>query len=227
MFERRCDGGLGSTNEIIIRQVELSECFAEPSGILVSLFQRRPARFFGRPLHFQAMLIGARQEKHLVAEQAMPTSYSVNVESRIGVSHVGSVIDIEDRSCSIKAVHRARLGGAAAAPVCIPPKPQIALGCMLSGDRLEVKHLRPNSDSTRRRQPKPSGRFGSNSVHRVQYFRLHHCTNATDASRQPIHMWRPGCPRCASFRSGLRSSNTKTACEPQAALIAVGSSQKK
>jgi hypothetical protein len=62
------------------------------------------------------MLIGAGQEEHFVTEQSMPTSYSVDVESRVRVSHMRSVVDIKDRSCSVKAGHPAMLGGAAAAP---------------------------------------------------------------------------------------------------------------
>ena len=59
----------------------------------------------GRPLHLEAVLVGAGEEEGVVAEQPVPPGQGVGGDRRVGVADVGHVVDVVDRRRHVEAGH--------------------------------------------------------------------------------------------------------------------------
>ncbi len=89
--------GLGGADEVVVGDVEVGPGRGEPGRELVGPLERRDALLLGGPGHLLAVLVGAGQEEDVVTDQPVPAGQGVGVDRRVGVPHVGRVLDVVDR----------------------------------------------------------------------------------------------------------------------------------
>ena len=82
--------GLGGADEVVVGDVEQLPGLAEPLAGAVGVLPGRDAVGLGRPLHLEAVLVGAGEEEDVVAEQAVPAGQGVGGDRRVGVADVGA-----------------------------------------------------------------------------------------------------------------------------------------
>jgi hypothetical protein len=110
---------LGRADEVVVGDAEAVPRLLEPGGVAVGLLLGRDARRFGRLGDLEAVLVGAREEVGVVAEQPMPPRYRVSDDRGVGVADVGGVVDVVDRCGDEEAADRLRIGAepVGAAPI--------------------------------------------------------------------------------------------------------------
>ncbi len=87
---------LGGADEVVVGDVQLLPRLLIQRGDRVGEVLRRQAGGLGGLLHLLAVLVGAREEVHVVAEQAVPASDRVADDGGVGVAEVrlcGDVVD--------------------------------------------------------------------------------------------------------------------------------------
>ena len=100
---------VGRADEVVVRDVE------ELPGLAVALHRRvgpltwRDSPGLGGLLHFQPVLVGAREVVHLLTEGAVPPSHGVADHRGIHVPDVGHVVHVVDRCCQVVPAHERRL----------------------------------------------------------------------------------------------------------------------
>ena len=70
----------------------------------------------GRPGDLVAVLVGAGEEEHVVADEAVPPGQGVGDHHRVGVPHVGLVVHVIDRRRHIEVGHRRSVPTAVGTP---------------------------------------------------------------------------------------------------------------
>lgn len=102
----------GSTNEIVIADVQQFPHFAETSARAIGLFERSNAIRIGGTLDLETVFVGAGEEEGGVTGEAMPTSQCVCGHRRIGVPDMGHIVHVINRSSDVEGFrHTARLRG--------------------------------------------------------------------------------------------------------------------
>ena len=103
---------LGGANEVVVGDVQVCPGGDEPlSGGVGPGLGGHPVlpRRLG---HLGPVLVGAGEEEHVVAEEAVPPAERVGVHRRVGVPDVRRVVDVVDRRGEEEARHRRyRTGG--------------------------------------------------------------------------------------------------------------------
>ena len=104
------DGGLvagfGGADEVVVGDVQPSPRLGELRGDAVGeLLRGEPGRL-GSLLDLEAVLVGAGEELHLVAEEAVPAGDCVADDGRVGVPEVRLRVDVVDRCRHIEPGHR-------------------------------------------------------------------------------------------------------------------------
>ena len=113
--------GLGGADEVVEADLQQVPGLAVAVGVQLGVLGGRAASCFGRPRHLLAVLIGAGEEEHLVADQTVPTGQRIGGERGVRVADVGGVIDVIDRGRDVVAAHTPRLP-------TLPRRPELAWG---------------------------------------------------------------------------------------------------
>ena len=90
---------IGGSDELIVGQFEEFHGFSEFRTVQIGQCLRVHAFVAGRLLHFDAVLIGSRQEEHLIPGKPHGPRPSVTQGGGVNVPDVGPVVHVIDRGC--------------------------------------------------------------------------------------------------------------------------------
>ena len=96
---------LGGADEVVVGDVEIGPGGGEPGGQPVGPPGRGETLLLGGPGHLLPVLVGAGEEEDVVADQSVPAGQGIGVDRRVGVPHVGGVLDVVDRCGDVVAGH--------------------------------------------------------------------------------------------------------------------------
>src|SRR5207245_4655119 len=88
---------VGRADEAVVADVQALPEPPEDAGDLVAVLLGRHALLARRALDVLAVLVGAGQEERVLALQAAGARQRVGGDRRVGVAHVGHVVDVVDR----------------------------------------------------------------------------------------------------------------------------------
>jgi hypothetical protein len=96
--------GLGGTDEAVERNVQPLVHLLEASGIAGREIGDSHALLFGSLDHLQTMLVGAGQEEHVLAVEALEARQRVGRDRFIGVADMGRAVRVGDGCGDVKAL---------------------------------------------------------------------------------------------------------------------------
>ena len=94
---------LGGADEVVLRDVERRRHVAKALRVAVGELDRRQPLGDRRLLHLEAVLVGARQEEHVLAVEPLEARDRIARHRRIGMADMGDPIRIEDRRGEVEA----------------------------------------------------------------------------------------------------------------------------
>ena len=99
----------GGADEVVVLDIESFPRIGVERGNLVDEFTGRLACGVGILLHFEPVLVGSRQEVHVIATQTVPATDCVGDDRRVGVPEVGLCRHVIDRSRRRELWHHSNL----------------------------------------------------------------------------------------------------------------------
>ena len=107
---------VGGADEEVVRRAELRQQRLEALGVLIGQLLRLDAERVRRVGDRLAVLVGARQEEHILAALAVVTRHRVGGDRRVGMPKVWGRVDVVDRGSHVKGHAPSRLLSRAALP---------------------------------------------------------------------------------------------------------------
>ena len=119
---------LGGADEVVVVDVQQVGRLAKPQAVAVGEGLGLDALGLGRLLVLQPVLVGAGDEAHVVAEQAVPAGHGIADDHLVGVADVGRVVDVHDRRRQVVLGHLLRLPTRRSVHIGMngPPAPSIS-----------------------------------------------------------------------------------------------------
>ena len=105
--------GLGGADVVVVGDAHALPEGAELGGDLVGELLRRDAGGCGGALDLLAVLVGAGEERGVVAEEAVAAGDDVGGDGGVGVADVGARVDVVDRGGEIELFLCSGMGGQA------------------------------------------------------------------------------------------------------------------